>query len=538
MSAVMDAQREVTWQSISWDETVPSGTDVEFQVAVSDSPDGPWSYVGPNGHWSTRFSTAAGQALPTLFGRYFRYKAFLNSDGFATPSFGGVQISFSGLQTSSVTTYEYDAAGNRTRKIVETDAGVVLEEVLDDPGWSSGDRINTLNQVMRRDVTDVGGTTSWEFTWDADGQLTSKTDGTDTFTYTWNDEGRLERVEGPGGLDVSFEYDSIGRLLRRVSGSDETLFEWDRWDLVRESASDGTVTRYFCSQGEILRFQRGIDFYSVHSDALGSVRMITDSAGRVVSEFQYDAWGNVLASSADGFNGGFAYKFVGSLGCRADDEVGLIYLRNRWFDQASLARFLSRESANPAIRQNHYTYCDNNPIMAIDPFGTRSCAEIEDAMARRRKKIIERIDELNKNTGPSCGPGKDIPLPYDKPGHPPMAETVMGHLLLLEEEYLNYAKEIAEWFQNGCGPLPPWAFGAVPKLIPNIISGDPTAPDKIYLPQPFWDPDTRSLKPILKPLDCPSCKQSSSNWRVLLMIIILLSPIKLPAPIAIPLKAA
>jgi len=89
-------------------------------------------------------------------------------------------------------------------------------------------------------------------------------------------------------LDIEFEYDNQGRILRRVSGSDETLFEWDGLDLVRETAPDGTVTRYFCPQGELHRFQRGSDFYSVHSDALGSVRMIADAAGRVVSHFEYE----------------------------------------------------------------------------------------------------------------------------------------------------------------------------------------------------------------------------------------------------------
>lgn len=367
MSAVMDAQREVTWGSLRWEEDLPSDTDVEFQVAVSNSPDGPFEFVGPNGHWSTRFTTAAGEALPGLVGRYLRYKMFLHSfDGVAAPSVGGVQISFSGLQPSAVTTYEYDAAGNRTRKIVETDAGVVLEEVLDDAGWSSGNRINNLNQVMRRDVTDLGGTVSWAYTWTADGQLASKSDGTNTWDYSWDEDGRLTRVEGPGGLDVAFEYDSWGRLLRRVSGSDETLLEWDFWDLVQETGPDGTVTRYFCPQGELHRFQRGNDIYSIHADALGSVRMITDAAGRVVSEFHYGAFGETLESSVDGLPGGFAYRYVGSLGVRWDAEIGLYYMRNRWYDISG--RFISREPIKGPTG-NPYLYVGANPVRYVDLAG-------------------------------------------------------------------------------------------------------------------------------------------------------------------------
>jgi len=125
------------------------------------------------------------------------------------------------------------------------------------------------------------------------------------------------------------------------------------------------VTRYFCPQGELHRFQRGNDYYSVHSDALGSVRMITDAGGRVVSNFEYGAYGETLSSSSDGVPGGFAYRFVGALGCRADDEIGLIYMRNRWYDP-SFGRFISRD---PVFSENLYVYVVNSPLQFTDSSG-------------------------------------------------------------------------------------------------------------------------------------------------------------------------
>ena len=50
--------------------------------------------------------------------------------------------------------------------------------------------INSLYQIKRRVV---GGAT-WNYTYDLDGNMTGKTD-----------------VQGPGGLDVRYTYDSIGR---------------------------------------------------------------------------------------------------------------------------------------------------------------------------------------------------------------------------------------------------------------------------------------------------------------------------------------
>lgn len=362
----MDAQREVTLESLTWDEDLPSGTDVEFQLAVSDSPDGPFEFVGPNGHWSTRFT--GGEPLPRLVGRYIRYRCYLHSDGVVTPSVGDIQVGFSGLQPSSVTFYEYDPAGNRTRKVRQTNAGVVLEEVLDDESWAPEDRINNLNQLMRRDVTDSGGTLTWRYEWDPDGNMTGKTNGTDTFDYTWSDEGRLTRVEGPGGLDIEYKYDSMGRMLRRVDGADSWAFEWNGWDLVRETAPDGTVTRYFCPERFLHRFQRGTNYYSVHADALGCVRTITDAAGRVVSRFDYGAYGEELQTSTGSVSGSFPYGFGGAHGCRTDRDLELIYMRNRWYD-GSLGRFLSRDPIGVAGGLNYYSYASGNPVSRVDPSG-------------------------------------------------------------------------------------------------------------------------------------------------------------------------
>ena len=81
--------------------------------------------------------------------------------------------------------------------------------------------INNLNQIKRRVV---GGAT-WNYPYDLDGNMTGKTD-----------------VQGPGGLDVRYTYDSIGRILTRSSAGLLTQFVWDGWDCVREvTGTDDTV---------------------------------------------------------------------------------------------------------------------------------------------------------------------------------------------------------------------------------------------------------------------------------------------------------
>jgi YD repeat-containing protein len=145
----------------------------------------------------------------------------------STRPFGNVHLTFggTGLLASSCRNFVYDAAGNITSIVTVIDAG----SATDDRNPVAAP-INNLNQIKRRVV---GGAT-WNYTYDLDGNMTGKTDGTNTYTYTWSDENRLTRVQGPGGLDVTYTYDSIGRMLTRSSAGLLTQFVWDGWDCVRE----------------------------------------------------------------------------------------------------------------------------------------------------------------------------------------------------------------------------------------------------------------------------------------------------------------
>lgn len=198
---------------------------------------------------------------------------------------------------------------------------------------------------------------------DANGCMTSKTDGTNTWTYTWDDDNRLTRVQGPGGVDVVYQYDLYGRMLTRTSGGTTLSLTWDGWNCVKET--DGTnVFRWYCPQGELFSFERNSTFYQVHLDALSNVRAVSDSSGAVVGSYTYGPWGETLsASEPSGFT--MPWKFVGGSGVRHDPTTGLHYMRNRWYD-AGLARFLS---CDPFEKTGRYKYCNNSPLDFLDPHG-------------------------------------------------------------------------------------------------------------------------------------------------------------------------
>ncbi len=77
-----------------------------------------------------------------------------------------------------------------------------------------------------------------------------------------------------------------GRMLTRTSGGATTTFLWDGWDCIR----------YLIPEGQLLGFRRDGEQYSVASDALGCVRLVTDSSGDVMFRRDYGAWGESTAA--------------------------------------------------------------------------------------------------------------------------------------------------------------------------------------------------------------------------------------------------
>ncbi|MDE6442737.1 MAG: RHS repeat-associated core domain-containing protein [Clostridia bacterium] len=99
---------------------------------------------------------------------------------------------------------------------------------------------------------------------------------------------------------------------------------------------------------------------------------ILDSAGAIVVEYIYDAWGNHKVSgrkaSTIGSLNPFRYRSY-----FYDTETGLYYLQTRYYDPA-VGRFLNMDSVRYADPEsinglNLYAYCNNNPVMNVDPTG-------------------------------------------------------------------------------------------------------------------------------------------------------------------------
>jgi carboxypeptidase family protein len=98
------AGRTAQWTTLAFAATQPAGTAVKFQVAGSNSPYGPFSFVGPDGTAGTFFTTS-GASLSQFDGfRYLKYKAYLaTSSGSVTPTLSSVQVCYDDTAATAAT---------------------------------------------------------------------------------------------------------------------------------------------------------------------------------------------------------------------------------------------------------------------------------------------------------------------------------------------------------------------------------------------------------------------------------------------------
>src|SRR5258706_9803990 len=76
------------WSTFSWNGSTPANTSLQFQLAGSNNPNGPFNFVGPDGTAGTFFTTSPVQLSPPFYHfPFLEYKAFLATPhGAATPT--------------------------------------------------------------------------------------------------------------------------------------------------------------------------------------------------------------------------------------------------------------------------------------------------------------------------------------------------------------------------------------------------------------------------------------------------------------------
>ena len=162
---------------------------------------------------------------------------------------------------------------------------------------------------------------------------------------------------------TTYNYDTLsGKVMRQTWDGNVIDFIYDENNRPFAFKYDGTVYYYVLN---------------VQGDVVG----LLNSIGVIIAEYTYDPWGKLLSINTWGELPGENewYRSVAEAtplryrGYYYDTETGFYYLQSRYYDP-EIGRFINADTytttdADGILSSNMFAYCENNPVMGVDPTG-------------------------------------------------------------------------------------------------------------------------------------------------------------------------
>jgi RHS repeat-associated protein len=296
------------------------------------------------------------------------------------------------------TVYSYDSAGRLTQETYKEGATTK---------WTNDytfDDYNNRETMVNTDVTNSNTKKTTYYTYDKANQLireetTSNGATTDNLNYRYDNSGNLVAKESQtNGLVETLEshtYDEFNRVSGMTIGQTTTSFTYDANDHRVSKTTSGVVTNQICSGDNIIcddvitnntsfikTYIQGNDteamitnaenssvynFYANIYNGRGDVVKSMQLGGSTSESYQFDAFGNNTSDATYTIPNPFLYS-----GEYTDSETGKQYLRARYYDPTT-GRFTQEDtnmgSDDNQFSLNLYTYCEQNPVMYMDPSG-------------------------------------------------------------------------------------------------------------------------------------------------------------------------
>lgn len=291
-----------------------------------------------------------------------------------------------------VTNYLYDPLGrivstvsSAQRELFNWDAAANLVDSMQRAGYVRHNRL-----LMFEDK---------RFEYDVHGRLETKFIGPHTEQrFRYDGEHRLRAVETTRqGMrqHVQFDYDALGRRIRKTDVFGTTCFLWDGVQMMQEERGSDVATFLYepASYMPLARvdsrcvgtpgkanstpdeFADSTNVYYFHNDVSGIPDELTCPAGRIVWQAQYKTWGNSIAElwepvatdCAGQQSDQSAAQNLRFQGQYLDRETGLHYNTFRFYDP-DIGRFVSPDPIGLNGGNNLFQYAPN-PISWFDPWG-------------------------------------------------------------------------------------------------------------------------------------------------------------------------
>jgi RHS repeat-associated protein len=343
-------------------QTVPSTTNVTdtFGYGAADQMTSVSDVAGSTTLFSDTYTrddngqVTGDSSVPSTVGSY-QYTA-LNQLCYA----GSANTTACPSPPSGSQAYAFDGADNLTTNNGTTQQFNAADELC----WTVSGTSSSACSAAPSGATTYG--------YDTKGNLTSEVPSSGPATcYTYDQADRLTEVQtGTGSTCTSpttvaaYSYDGNGvRQSKTVSGT-TTHFTWggSGGELLQQKAGS-TVTSFICGPNGPVEQITGSTTTYLHRDQLGSIRLITDSAGSssTATTMTYDPYGNVTSTSGSLTSPfGFADEYT-------DSESGLLHTGARYYDP-STGQFLTVDP-KVAATLSPYGYLAGDPLNGTDPSG-------------------------------------------------------------------------------------------------------------------------------------------------------------------------
>lgn len=292
--------------------------------------------------------------------------------------------------------YSYDAV-NRLSRLTHSDA---KSQPIEDfqYGYNADDEIISIVSLASAQTLPQARTISAaneanriaqfgaaSFSFDSEGQTTTKTSGQGPTSFDWDARGRMTRAALPNLQAASYSYDALGRRVSRTVNGVTTRFLYDGQDVVLDKGSDGSSVDYLNGPGidnKLRQSSTATGALYFLQDHLGSTASLTNASSNVVEQMQYEAFGESAGSTLTRY---------GYTGRERDPLTGLLYYRARWQDPQQ-GRFVSEDPIGFANGLNLYAYVNSSPAKFRDPSG-------EDLQVYSEKNRIHRFVVVNTLEG-------------------------------------------------------------------------------------------------------------------------------------------
>jgi RHS repeat-associated protein len=243
-------------------------------------------------------------------------------------------------------TYTYDPVGNRTAANLN--------------GAATTYAVNNLNQLT--------GVNSTSFTFDDRGNITY--DG--GFYKTYDAENRLTKDSASPTSVITYGYDALNRRITKTINGSTLKYTYSGAAQIEErdvsnNLLNRTVFTGFLSP--VMNENSGNSYY-YHQNELNSVEAISNSSGRLIESYRYDAYGK--PTRYDSLNNPLPYSIAGNrfgfTGQEYDSATGSYRFFYRNYSPET-GVFNQRDLIEYGDGMGMYQYVGNDPANGLDVWG-------------------------------------------------------------------------------------------------------------------------------------------------------------------------